>query len=440
MKGYDIIKSASKVVLSICGTPPQTNPYNCKISDYVLVHKLMNGELYYSFLTGELLHVRNYHEAFNYLARHRFVVNRDYNEKINIDKYQQIIKAIRQSQKPSFQTFEIVTTTHCNANCFYCYEKMFNKISMTDRKAYEVAEFIAQANSPIKLVWFGGEPLVNQSPINIVSKILIEKGINFSASLTTNGLLISDEIITKTTEWHINHVTITLDGTETTYNRIKNYKTDIKNPFARVLSNIEKLIQANICVTIRINIEQYNIADIIVLAEELRKRFYNCELVRFILRPLLNTNFDSTIESSDRESIYQLIMNEMVKMFDAGFEVAGALPSGISGHCCRADSGSYMVISPNGNVSFCTENFNDVSGGSINNGISSIRVPNLAESLYKKDIICDDCPKYPSCMPTKLCHVHKRTICTPSQRDYMLHEIKLSMLQEYRKFNKQNNQ
>ena len=62
--------------------------------------------------------------------------------------------------------------------------------------------------------------------------------------------------------WKLRNVRITIDGTESVYNKVKSYIGVNYNPFAQVIKNIELLIKQGIPVTIRLNIEKYNIKDV----------------------------------------------------------------------------------------------------------------------------------------------------------------------------------
>ena len=437
MNGIQILKNASRTVLAVCCNMPIASRTDWRFSDYILKCHVDDGDLMYSFFTGELVFVTSFFDSFDYLASNRFLVPSKYEEKLEIPNYQRVIRTIKRAQKPKIKTFEIVTTTFCNAYCFYCYERDFQKMSMTAETADATANYIAKFGGPLRIIWFGGEPLVNKMPIRRISEQLIDKGVSFSSSLTTNGLLITERLINDMIQWNINHVTIKLDGTEERYNKIKAYKSEIPNPYKTVLENLQKIIHAGLRLTVRINIEKHNVEDAIMLAESLRDLFNGNDLVSFIFRPLNNTKFDSAIESNHREAIYQVVQSEMDKTFDAGYNVAGPLLSGISGHCCKADGGHYLLINPNGNLAFCSEDFENNCHGSVFDSPEALAIPSLSENLLEKGEICSSCPKYPNCILTRQCPANKSRVCTEELQNYIMHETKLSMLQEYRKIKSQ---
>ncbi len=336
----------------------------------------------------------------------------------------------------NIRTFEIMTTTSCNANCFYCYEKEFPIKVMSDRTSREVAKFIMRnkCSGQIHIRWYGGEPLMNTMSIDAISDILANNNINWTSSMITNGLLFSGDLIRKVQEWRLKHVTITLDGTEKTYNSTKSYNIRNISPYKIILRNITGLLEAGMAVTIRVNIEQYNLEDAKVLLNDLRNRFCKYrQRLGFMLRPLMNTAFDRTIESIDKAIVFKSIMAEMDHTFALGYKVTGMLPSGVNGRCCKADSGNYIVIKPDGDISFCTGNYHTCHGQNVFKN-QELLFPDLSKHIFRKVQLCGSCPKNIVCIPTKDCATYKETICKPIQKELMLHEIRLSMLQKYREF------
>ena len=96
------------------------------------------------------------------------------------------------------QSFTILTTTKCNARCFYCYEmKSKNKHHMTPETALKAANYIASVapkGKTINLNWFGGEPLFNMKAIDIITQRIRDLGVNFMTSFTTNGYLFDKDL------------------------------------------------------------------------------------------------------------------------------------------------------------------------------------------------------------------------------------------------------
>ena len=98
--------------------------------------------------------------------------------------------------------YEILPTTACNARCFYCFEEGVKFHSMSMETASQVCKFIIGQNKHTQKVliqWFGGEPLLNPDVITYITQTLdaefASKGVQVNYQMTTNGSLITDEML-----------------------------------------------------------------------------------------------------------------------------------------------------------------------------------------------------------------------------------------------------
>lgn len=58
-------------------------------------------------------------------------------------------------RKKKTKSYTILTTTDCNARCFYCYELGRSRIPMSEQTAHEIADYISAPK--VNIHWFGGE-------------------------------------------------------------------------------------------------------------------------------------------------------------------------------------------------------------------------------------------------------------------------------------------
>ena len=140
-------------------------------------------------------------------------------------------------------TYTILTTTGCNARCFYCYEQGTKPATMTAETASRVVRYIMahRGGEEVTLRWFGGEPLVNAKAIDQISTELKEQGVPFRSKMITNGYLMDADLVERAKElWQLQWVQITLDGMAQTYNRVKYYIYQGVNAFEHVLENISE--------------------------------------------------------------------------------------------------------------------------------------------------------------------------------------------------------
>lgn len=212
-------------------------------------------------------------ETIQLLKMNGFLIDSDINE---IEVYDKIRCAIIDLQEEGGAGYTIAVTTDCNAKCSYCYEKGTDIIYMDRQCADGIISFIKKNynGNSIRITWFGGEPLLNTEIINYICRRLSEENIEFISSIISNGFLFNNEIIIEAkNKWNLEHAQISLDGTETKYNKIKNYKvvTHI-NPFEKVIKNIIELLENKISVSIRLNISRHNVENIKELVEYLSEK------------------------------------------------------------------------------------------------------------------------------------------------------------------------
>lgn len=441
MSSYRIVQNASDLIMAIFGYQQYNSDKKYKLSDFVVKTIDMDTTLYFSCLTGELVEVSDFNNAYEYLVNHWFYVDCSINEKTIVPKLHKLIKALRLNQKKNITEFQILTTTKCNANCFYCYESKFERISMSKITADRVVDFIIKhaQGKEIQIMWYGGEPLVNSDIIDYISSKLKLTGIEYTSSIISNGLLLTDSIIDRVRNlWHLKNARITLDGTEQLYNRIKAYNTATGNPFSLVLSNIEKLVNSSVKITIRINVGQYNIEDVFNLVNNLCDRYKdNTKQINFMIRTLRNTESNRNIEGDKyiQAQLLKQILQIQNLIYNAGFDLFnGQVSSYVTYNFCRADSGSFIIIKPNGELSFCGEDLNTNYYGSVFDDMVSLQIPDMTSEIYNKAAICDNCPRYAMCLPSKLCPALKTPICNDAEKFFVMHNLELAIKEKYRHF------
>ena len=75
--------------------------------------------------------------------------------------------------RPHITDYTIMTTSDCNARCFYCYELGQSRRTMTEETALQTADYIIGhcGGEAVSIVWFGGEPLFNKPVISLICHI-----------------------------------------------------------------------------------------------------------------------------------------------------------------------------------------------------------------------------------------------------------------------------
>lgn len=212
----------------------------------------------------------------------------------------------------------ILTTSLCNARCYYCYEKGIHGLTMSIKEADKVIEFIIKNyhNKPVHITWFGGEPLLNYSIIDYICQKLRDFNIPFHSSIISNGYLFDKIKKEQFLKWNLLKAQITIDGIDNEYNRIKNYIYK-ENAFEKVMSNISYLIENKINVAIRINYDPKEINNAINVIEYIYKKFGRNKYINVYCFNVISENVTNVNEYKERkDNPYLLVMQ---KLFDYGY-------------------------------------------------------------------------------------------------------------------------
>lgn len=158
----------------------------------------------------------------------------------------------------------IAPTTNCNLACVYCYEKdSMNTQVMSEDVREKLVEMVNEYSSTIKkltITWYGGEPLMALSVVEELSREFIricdEKGIEYSASIVTNGYLLTREKTELLKELKITHMQVTIDGKKEIHDQRRPHIGG-KGSFDRIIQNVQD-VKGILPINIRINIDKEN--------------------------------------------------------------------------------------------------------------------------------------------------------------------------------------
>lgn len=336
--------------------------------------------------------------------------------------------------------YVIFTTTNCNANCPYCYEKNIERIDMSREVAADAAKYIERsriqsANAVVSLKWFGGEPLMNSEAMDIICGHMKGAGIAYKSSITTNGYLLdqfTDEHITSL--WRLKHAQITLDGTEESYNSIKNIACD-GSAFQKVLGNIKRLLALGVKVVIRMNISKDNGEDLLALVDYLNSEIDGKEnlsaysYVIFDEAPTSWTDKERDAAISYFEKIQKSIANHGFSTYGGGF------PTIHAAHC-MADDNRGVCINPIGGLTPCEHHAWDNIIGNIYDGITERSIlEGWGEKCPESDL-CKSCKLFPMCITLKKCPAFAHG-CDKFIRVRLENTVKYNMLKAYEHFLKE---
>ena len=141
----------------------------------------------------------------------------------------------------------------CNLNCEYCFASQGKYHGERALMSFEVGkralDFLVENSGTrknLEVDFFGGEPLMNFQVVKDLVKyarsIEKEKNKNFRFTLTTNGVLIDDDVIEFANK-EMSNVVLSLDGRKEVHDR---YRVDYngKGSWETILPKFKKLVEA----------------------------------------------------------------------------------------------------------------------------------------------------------------------------------------------------
>ena len=290
----------------------------------------------------------------------------------------------------------ITTTLKCNARCPYCYEHGVKHVDFDESKIDALIDFIKEhkKDSPVKLNWFGGEPLLNPKLIDEITRRLGEAGLEYETFAITNGSLITRRLIAgKFKRWNLRGVQISLDGTAEQYAKRKNYVDGQRAVFKKILNRIAWLAEANIHVDIRLNTDRENMNDILNLIYVLQARFDGKKTV--VYYPAFVTGVKDKLSDAEKISfvkeLFRAVANpEKMSINHRLYSFPRTLP------CMRNDPQSFSV-DVYGRIYNCEHlvGRKDKALGTLKNLSEKVNMARLDEPLREE---CETCVFLPKCM------------------------------------------
>ncbi len=351
-------------------------------------------------------------ELSDFFIRNHYFVPEDFDERKEVETMRSILKVFTK-HSDKMQGFLIFTTTDCNARCFYCYEAGCKREHMSPETAKKTADWIIRnrdPKQPVSLHFFGGEPLYNYGVIDIIIDRLREAGVPYRSGMISNGYLFTEELVGRAKEkWNLTEVQITLDGTEEVYNERKAYIDSEGSAYQRVLRNIGYLLQHQIKVSIRLNMDPDNIENLKELREELYRKFAPSEYLSVYIRMIYSEWDQNTEGVSSPEDVKKY--NDMFEFEDDlhrhGYYRGARLSQfRYKLYSCMSTNGVSVGVLPDGTFVNC-EHFSEspeIIGDLSKDEVDREKMKILAEK-YEPGETCKSCPALLSCHRPRRCPV-----------------------------------
>ena len=149
-------------------------------------------------------------------------------------------------------------TRTCNLHCGHCYASSKDEIypgELTTEKAKEVLRDLSEYNVPVVL-FSGGEPTVWP---DLAELIAYANGLgNLNPLISTNGTLLTKEMVQRLGDAGLKRVGISMDGMEEVHDKFRGSK----GSWRLTLDGIRNSLEAGMRVSLRVTVTKQNIGDL----------------------------------------------------------------------------------------------------------------------------------------------------------------------------------
>lgn len=310
----------------------------------------------------------------------------------------------------------IVLTEACNFRCVYCYQTKNSREFSEDDCQELLKKLNVLFDKGIKnlfLHYFGGEPLLNLPALRLLDESIkhtcLRKNVNFRSYITTNGSLLTKEILK---EFNFNTIQLTFDGDIDTHGL---YKVSKAFTYKALLNTVDMVLRESCSdLRIRFNICKENAGGFISVLDNLfsLQSFDNMR-VNFAFNPMRNfSDSDKFTELSPED--YSKV-NLQLRKHVLSFGKPLILPKAAE-QPCKFTVGNALCIGPECKSYFCTTSFDT---DSAKNNMDSFL--DAKKIHYKFPEICKNCVVLPICLCSCKLLKPEKNACIPEK--YIIVEL-----------------
>lgn len=214
----------------------------------------------------------------------------------------------------------LTPTLACNFGCPYCFEKGMDSIKI-HKDYYDILRKYAKKYfryyNNIEISLFGGEPLLHKKEIFRFMDFVRENqktyNYNLSLSITTNGSLMTEEVLGLLTENNCRAIQITIDGCQRIHDQQRIYKNgdpSYQELIRKIIMVVNYIRKHNLSLKLilRLNLKDVSVEEVRKTLEEfvIEDRKY----ISLLFRPIYETSCYNEINSNS--------LQELKDFFDMG--------------------------------------------------------------------------------------------------------------------------
>ncbi len=322
------------------------------------------------------------------------------------DQYEEMVPAFLK-REPVVKALCLHVAHDCNLKCKYCFagegEYHGHRELMSLEVGKKAIDFIIENSKHrknIEIDFFGGEPLMNwqmvKDTVEYARQREKETGKNFRFTMTTNGVLLNDEIIDYLNE-NMHNVVLSLDGRKEVHDHMRPTANG-KGSYDVILPKFKKLVEkrGNKQYYIRGTFTHHNL-DFAEDVKDMTAQGFKEVSVEPVVAP---NEMDYAIKPGDIDTLckeYEKLAKYIVKQTRQGdgfnfFHFMVDLEGGPCVHKRLAGCGSgteYLAVTPEGDLYPCHQfvGIPEFKMGDVNVGVTNTEMRSKFEkcNVYSKD-------------------------------------------------------
>lgn len=256
------------------------------------------------------------------LIENGFVIDKDRNE-LNELKYLYYQKFF----ESDFLNVILVPSLLCNFKCPYCFQKTFDCGENSVEKYFKALKKYAEQNfklhKKVQISLFGGEPLLYVKEIlEFLDWVKLDSEkhkYEYFIILTTNGSLLTKDMLGKLIDHNLHSLQITLDSDKDTHDKTRIFKND-KPSFDLLMDIINNIVFDKDFIekfrfVLRVNLNNTNVSKVAKSLENVKEK--HRKHIHMLVRVIYNT--ESYCEKNDND--LNSLQEYYEKLLEMGFDI-----------------------------------------------------------------------------------------------------------------------
>ena len=349
--------------------------------------------------------------AIEFLAERGFIVPE------GTDEYRRFQYAFaRQHHATDRLHLILLASEDCNFRCHYCYEE-FARGTMEPQVRAGVKNYLQSRISDLRqlnLDWFGGEPLYGWAAIEDIAPFAVElaekHSLSFSSKMTTNGYLMTPEVVDKLLAWQVLSYQITIDGPPETHDRSRPTR-DGQGSFDVIFNNLVEMKKRpeKFAINLRVNFDKENCDELDRFMDLAYEKFEDDPRFQLCFRPVGRWGGpnDPELEVCGGGEAQDIRLRLEAEAHKRGLNLTDRINiyyAGLGSQVCYAARPYSFVIGASGKIMKCTIDLDmkdrNVVGHLDEAGEMTLDDDKMAlwtEPAFESDSKCQKCVVLPGC-------------------------------------------